>query len=224
MILNRISDGISGPQRLTGLVLVIVNMFPILGVILQDWGIFQLASLYWVECLIIGFFSFAKVIATGCRDREPLKLIIATLCVLAFIIHFGFFCTMYGGLVIELLGERPRFSDVSGLALAEMLGTALRTSGSVITMLCVSHFFSFAWNFLGRREYRERSPAMQMLQPYSRIVLLTIYLIIAGSAITMLGEHFILLVILIGGKTTLDLALHVLSHVKPSETAAAESD
>jgi len=75
--------------------------------------------------------------------------------------------------------------------------------------LAVSHGISFVHNFLMNGEYRRTSPPLLMFQPYGRIVVLHITIIIGGGLMMLLGSPTIGLLILVLLKTGLDLAAHL---------------
>lgn len=91
--------------------------------------------------------------------------------------------------------------------------------------LLVSHLASFFLNYIGRREYLTRSVAGQMFAPYARVVVLHLTIIFGGIVIAFLGQPIGALVILVGLKTVLDLALHLREHdpqARPTRIEAAD--
>ena len=78
-----------------------------------------------------------------------------------------------------------------------------------VAALAISHLWSFVVNYLGRGEYRRTAVPMLMFQPYARIVVLHIAILIGGIIAFMLGSNILVLTILIAGKTLLDLSLHL---------------
>jgi|GEM_PF-5144901 len=53
---------------------------------------------------------------------------------------------------------------------------------------------------------------MEMFRPYGRIVLLHVCIIFGGIVIMFLGSPMMLVVLLMVGKTVVDMAVHVASH------------
>jgi hypothetical protein len=78
--------------------------------------------------------------------------------------------------------------------------------------LVVSHGASFAFNFIGRREYLRVSPSIQMFEPYPRMVVLHVTIILGGFVILRLGQPVLLLALMVVFKTVLDLGLHLRQH------------
>lgn len=119
------------------------------------------------------------------------------------------FCLIHGVFVVVLLsnggiihGNGPNF-DPSQLSFNLLVAAAV---------LAGSHLVSFFTNYVARGEYRRTILPVLMMQPYARIVVLHLAIIFGAFAIVALGNPVFLLVILIVGKTLLDLALHLREH------------
>jgi hypothetical protein len=79
-------------------------------------------------------------------------------------------------------------------------------------VLFLSHGYSFFANFLGRREYLQRTVKKQMSEPYGRIVLMHLVIIFGGALSMALGEATPALVLLIAAKTLVDVRAHRKEH------------
>jgi hypothetical protein len=84
--------------------------------------------------------------------------------------------------------------------------------------LFVSHGVSFAWNYIGRGEYRRTSPVAQMFAPYGRLVVLHLTIVLGAWPVVLLGSPIGLLLVLVVGKTVLDLTFHLREHAKAAAT------
>lgn len=211
MVLDRVTEGLSGPSKISGLVLVVTNMNPIFGVILFDWSVFQVVALYWAENVIIGIMNVPKMIlASG--DDETESSTPSFFVIPFFLVHYGIFCLVHGVFVFALLGDGG-FNPFGGFG--SLLGNVASSTGLAFAFLLLSHLFSLFWNYIGQREYRETTIMVQMIQPYGRIVVLHIAILFGALAVQMLGAPVVLLIILITGKTALDLGFHFFSHSKP---------
>lgn len=78
--------------------------------------------------------------------------------------------------------------------------------------LFISHGISFFVNYLGSGEFKTQTAAAQMFAPYGRLVVLHVTILFGGFAIAFLGAPILLLVILVLGKTLLDLRFHLREH------------
>jgi uncharacterized membrane protein YjjP (DUF1212 family) len=90
--------------------------------------------------------------------------------------------------------------------------------------LAISHGLSFFINFLGKREYAEISPAQQMFQPYSRVLVLHGTTLAGGLLAGYLGAPLVSLIVMVVLKALIDLRAHLKEHralEKPARPANA---
>ena len=78
--------------------------------------------------------------------------------------------------------------------------------------LAISHGVSFWTNYVGRREYRTLSPAEVMAQPYGRLVIMHLTIIVGAFVSIFLGTPLGSLLVLVALKTALDLLFHLRQH------------
>ena len=209
-------------HRASALSLLVANGLPLLGVLLWGWSLFTVVVIYWAENIIIGLINILKLITCGSSEIEredfPYQRGAKFFCVPFFTVHYGIFCLVHGVFVFVLLGgEEGEFAGPLGNWSEKF--ELLRETGSLWAMggLAVSHFFSFVRNYLVGGEYRRVGLTILMIQPYGRIVVLHLAIIFGVFAIILLGSPIWLLVILIVGKTALDLALHLREHQNHSD-------
>lgn len=129
-----------------------------------------------------------------------------------FTFHYGLFCAVHGVFVCVLLGGFAAGGDLdSPLSIAR---DATANAGFLLAALglAASHLVSYFTNFLGRGEYRRTAPPLLMMQPYPRVVVLHVAIVLSGFLMIALGSPIALLVLLVIGKTWLDLALHLREH------------
>jgi hypothetical protein len=81
---------------------------------------------------------------------------------------------------------------------------------------------SFWSNYIGGREYLALSPAAVMMQPYGRLVILHVTIIVGAFVSIFLGTPLGSLLVLIVLKTALDLGLHLRQH-QPAMTSGSAS-
>jgi hypothetical protein len=129
-----------------------------------------------------------------------------------FVVHYGMFCFVHGAFVFVLLGGDSPFNNGAkmhgrpGGFLDNDLSPGLLVAAAA---LAASHLVSFFFNYLGKGEYRRTILPVLMIQPYARIFVLHVAIILGAFAILILGSPIILLVLLVVGKTALDLSLHL---------------
>ena len=78
--------------------------------------------------------------------------------------------------------------------------------------LLVHHVVSYRINSVGEREYERVGPVTLMVEPYRRVVVLHVTIVIGAFAIAMVGAPVGLLVVMVAVKTLLDLRGHWKEH------------
>lgn len=207
---------------LSVIALVVANLVPLVGVVLFRWDAAAIVLLYWTENLVLGFYTILKMaLARVEKPAEHLKKLFA---IPFFCVHFGSFCGGHGAFLIFLfkLGDGfPHSPDWLGpLMLIGLLVSVIarlwesRPPGMEWPVLCLfaSHGVSFVQNYLIGREQARLNMGQLMVQPYARIMLLHVAIIAGGVLVMHFGSPVPLLVVLIGLKIAMDIALHYWSH------------
>jgi hypothetical protein len=212
-----ISQPVTGASKVTsGIFLVAANLIPLAGAVFRGWSILDIVAVYWAENLVIGGFTILRLYTADAKMGWSTGALLARTGFSGFFtFHYGIFCLVHGFFVFNLLDGDNRISSPGDVI-------ALFTGGLFWAMaaLIASHAFSFLRNYIGRGEYRETSLPEQMMAPYPRIVVLHVAILFGAFAIQTAGEPVLLLVILVVGKTLLDLKLHRLSHKRKPEDDA----
>lgn len=204
-------------HRSSALSLLIANAFPLVGVLFWGWSTFAVVVVYWAENVVIGLINVLKMICcnSSANDAEDLPLQHAAkfFFVPFFTVHYGIFCAVHGVFVFALLGGD---GGELGMPLGNWGGrmSMLRETGALwgIVALAGSHLFSFFKNYLWGGEYQRVTLPQLMSSPYGRVVVLHLAILFGAFATVALGSPIWVLVILIVGKTALDLALHLREH------------
>jgi hypothetical protein len=224
--------------KTSALVLIAANALPLFGVLFLGWDTFSIVALYWIENVIIGAINVLKMIScnpdpaaidwsrfskadqlynvelqsklTGSTRtvqlaNQAMKLFMVPF----FIVHYGMFCLVHGVFVFALFGhESFGFGLFGPLSNFRQVFTEQRMWWCIIA-LAASHLCSFFVNFLGHGEYRRTAVPLLMMQPYARIVVLHLAILFGGFVSMAFGSNAGVLMILIIGKTLLDLSLHL---------------
>ena len=75
--------------------------------------------------------------------------------------------------------------------------------------LLASHAISFGWNYVGQGEYRRASLPTLMTQPYGRVVVLHLTVLLGGFLVVALKSPTAGLALLVLLKTGLDVRAHL---------------
>jgi hypothetical protein len=187
--------------------LILFNIIPLIGVLFFGWSLSGIMFLYWFENIIIGFFNvlrMAKSEGTEPRTKsyignKPVTLAQKRFIIFFFIIHFGIFTIGHGVFVFVFFGR-----DLP--ALSNLL--------PAILCLFVSHGISYAYNFIRNKEYKKLAFQDLFFQPYKRIIVMHITIVVGAGIALALGQPTIFLVLLIVLKIIVDILAHKKEHIK----------
>lgn len=198
----------AGPLRVrdlppSALVLIGANLIPLVGVLAFHWTVYSVLLLYWSENVVIGGFNILRMVFA--QPQNVAADVSKVFLVPFFTFHYGMFTLVHGMFVVTLFGPGTRgFSPA-------MLLTAVRQAGIGWGCLAVaaSHAFSFAHNYLASGEYRNAAPYVLMFQPYARVMILHVTILVGGFLAQVMGAPLVTLVVLVGLKTAIDLYAHL---------------
>lgn len=174
-------------------VLIIANLFPILGLIFWHWTVGDIIKYFWLENVAIGLINVFKLALVKPEASHFEKLFLIPF----FIVHFGGF-TFGHAIAIQALFN---IDLTLSLFLLAQLG-----------LLFFSHFVSFIDNFILKKEYLKVTTGQQMMQPYARIVVVHLTIIFGGMLTMIFGTQLSALAVLILVKTAIDLGIHLKEH------------
>lgn len=220
------------PRWPSALMLVAVNAVPVYGVIEWGWSAFSLLLLYWLESVLYMVFVALRALLVHPASLSSwlVKLVaFPFLAALVLLPYLG----MAIGLAAYLFGVlAPDSTDATRHALVSIIlspsrhpnllpmGQAVQTLAGHVDgrvamaagVLAASHLASFIWNFILGREYRRAGFQALMVVPLARIWVPLAVLVPALIYAHHMEWPALLLAALIGAKTAVDLAAHILEH------------
>ena len=192
------------------LALLAANLYPVFGVVFLGWDVFLLLVLFWMENLVIGFYTALKLLLVSRNNASWAAKLSATL---FFCVHYGLFTLVHGVFVFVVFG-----GDIMGESSSEVVSTWQKfvdyQLGWATLALLVSHGVSFFYNYIRAGEYRQSNLNNVMQQPYGRVVILHLTIIFGGFLVALLGSPAVGLVLLIVLKTVMDIRAHLRQHDK----------
>ncbi|WP_396610737.1 DUF6498-containing protein [Haloferax sp. S1W] len=230
------SHSSSSPVALAAL--VAANAVPLVGVVWFDWSLKALLVAYWLESGVIGLLNVPKILAaTGRGDDGPsvsatingrqvdlsppenphhgFHLYPSNIPIAGFFtMHYGIFWAVHGVFVWTF--DAFVGGDIGGVPLLPV--------GLAAGATLVSHGGSFAVNFVGREEYRSVSPGKQMSEPYRRVVVLHLTIILGAFLVAALGTPAAALVVMVLVKTALDVGAHLREHARADDRREKTQD
>jgi len=193
--------------------LIAANIYPVIGVIFLHWQTFPLLLFFWTENLVIGFYTVLKMLTASSDNAKPAAKVAM---IPFFCMHYGLFTLVHGIFVVAIFGTG--FADNSSMDFGSVWQQVIDNGliwGTLILM--VSHGLSFFQNYIGKNEYRQAALQTLMSQPYGRVVILHITIIIGGFLSMMLGSPVAALLFLIVLKVAMDITTHLREHRKYRE-------
>lgn len=179
------------------LVLVLANLVPVIGALYFGWDLSSVLVIYWAESAVIGFYNICKILVIGGISSFFYGIF--------FISHFGAFMAIHFMFLYQIF---IKGMDSSASVSIEEVSLFLVDLWPAILALFVSHGISFIQNFLGRKEYLNRTAKKQMSEPYQRIVFMHLVIIIGAGLSTMLGEKNWVIMMVIAAKVIVDIRAH----------------
>ncbi|HAT03594.1 MAG TPA: hypothetical protein DCS29_02330 [Candidatus Magasanikbacteria bacterium] len=184
--------------------LVASNIVPLIGVLFWDWNVGSILLMYWFENIVIGVYNAVKMAMSPLGKEEPQYVTDTTLkwsLIGFFVLHYGGFCAGHG--VFVYLLYKISYGEIG-------------TWPFIVAALSLfaSHGISFFQNFIEKKEYTHTTVQQLMFEPYKRIVLIHVVILIGGGATFILGEPLFALIVLILLKIGLDIKMHQKEHKK----------
>ncbi len=184
--------------------LVIANAIPLVGVLFLGWTVFPLVLLYWLENAVVGGFNVAKLLFA--QPRQPAYWLGKAFLVPFFLVHFGGFTYVHGVLVVAFFG--PEGTQPFDLLTAVPAAIRANQLGWGLLGLVASHGLSFYWNYLKSGEYERASLNALMSQPYGRVMVLHMTVLLGGWVVILLRSPLFAVVVLVVLKTAADWRGH----------------
>jgi hypothetical protein len=187
--------------------LILFNLIPLAGVLFFGWNLSSIMVLYWFENVIIGFFNILKMSkAEGEKPQtklytgnKPVTVSQKSGTIKFFTIHFGMFTFGHGVFVFLLFGrDLPSFTSLLPASLC----------------LFVSHGVSYVYNYIRSEEYKRVAFQDLFFQPYKRIIIMHITIIIGALLAFKYEQPTFFLILLIFLKIVVDTFSHKKEHTK----------
>jgi len=201
--------------------LLAANLFPLYGVLVLGWDVFLVLLVFWLENVTIGAFNILRMLAAAPRDAATWGK--KVFFVPFFCIHYGGFCAAHGVFVVAYFGGLLR-GDATLRSLDDLAGF-VRANGLywAAFALVLSHGVSFVMNYLRKGEYRNANLDELMMQPYGRVIILHLTILLGGGVAMALHSPVWALVLLIAMKVSIDLSAHLKEREKLGRPKDAEA-
>ncbi len=206
--------------------LVITNLIPLVGVLWLGWDLMLILALYWAENGVVGVINILKILTAEGASSSPSTMrwsvngrpagSLSRLGTAGFFtIHYGLFWVVHGVFVFTFI---PAMTGIAGPGgqpgdpFVGFPGVDVPVFAFGVVGLAISHGVSFWMNYIGRGEYKTLSPADVMTQPYGRLVIMHMTILLGAFVSIFFGTPLGSLLVLVVLKTALDLAFHLRQH------------
>lgn len=192
------------------------NLVPLYGVLFEGWTVFSLVFLYWFENVIVGVCNVIKML-TNANNSAFDSLAGKAFFVPFFSMHYGIFTLVHGLFVFVMFAPvgQGAFGVFAAKSSVVLNGSAFSRIGAELSglwlpilALTVVHVRDLISEYWGRGEYRTTTLSTLMFQPYGRIVVLHLTILIGGGIAAALGQPIAALVILLGLKVAIESVLY----------------
>ena len=189
------------------LFLIAANIVPIIGAWFFHWDPRQIFMVYALETVIIGFFTLVKMgIVTAFRKKDTWynegksMQVSGLFFMFFFLVHYGLFVAIQTGIFVQISGMSKDFKigffDFF-LHWPQYLG---KDAYYMLAGFVISYGFNMLWNFVRPGYYRTVSLSLLMFQPYIRIFIQQLTVII-GSMFLSFGAGKIFIIVFALAKT-----------------------
>ena len=178
------------------------NLPVIVGVAFLGWRIHEVMYLYWLDCFVLGLFTFLRILRCEPErpDEKPLAAVMFLLVYIGLLVFFELFVRDF----FPPPGVDRRHADLKAV-----LTALFSQQGMVLAFLAmvVSHIVAFI-AYLSAGKFRVKEPKDATAQAGTRIAVLMMYLMGAGFANDALHSPTLAVIIFVGVKVFYDLKLY----------------
>jgi hypothetical protein len=201
-------------SRVAAAGLILANAVPLVGVAAFGWDLHSLLVVYWLESGAVGVATVAKIRRAEGDDGQRLpsiqfdgrsidwfvgrgNLLVAGV----FVVHYGLFWFVHGVFVLFFPLFFPDLDPASPAVVAV-----------AAVGLAAYHAVSYRANYIEGGEYERTGPVTLMTQPYRRVFVLHLTVVLGAFGVAGLGAPIGALIVMVLVKTALDLWGHWKEH------------
>lgn len=173
------------------LLILMQNLAALLPVWLGHWSVFALLGLYWFENVATGVVQFEKMRLTERAQPRPEVFKLSQF----FALHYGMFTLLHGIFVLVFFGLLSESAQIGGARLWWL---------SAI-VVAATHYHAFRRDFVQHGEAQRANIDRLMFEPYGRIVVLHLIVLLGGYFALSTDEPRHVLIVLVALKLSVEL-------------------
>lgn len=166
------------------LAVLVINLIPAFFVLFFGWSALVLLLLYWAENVIIGVVNVFKMGVTAVAGGV-FGILSGLLIIPFFVLHYGGFCAGHGLFTVAVAGGA--FQGADPFEQAKLVWADRWDYVIPLAAIAVYHLGDFV-RWCREGEWKGVDVGSQMGNPYGRIIVLHIALIIGAIPVIMLGQ------------------------------------
>ena len=186
--------------------LLIANLLPVVGVWFFNWSPQEVFLVYCLETIIIGGFTLIKMLITGLiikkdewqttggsTTKQPFWFFM-----LFFLLHYGFFVAVQMGMFFAVSGIGDQYGITISNFFSKWASMLTNNAYIMLGVFIVSYGIRLTTDFILTRDYKTSSLGYLMFQPYGRIFVQQVTVILGSMLLSFgAGKIFILIFALI---------------------------
>ena len=185
--------------------LIIANLIPVIGVLFLNWNAKEVFLVYCLETIIIGCFTLLKMLITGLvkkKDdwhnqgsvsKQPFWFFM-----LFFLVHYGLFVAVQMGIFFAVSGIGDQYGVPFFNFFSQWPSMLTNDAYIMLGVFIVSYGFRLTTDFILSGDYKTSSIGYLMFQPYGRIFIQQVTVILGSMFLSFgTGKIFILVFALI---------------------------
>jgi len=186
--------------------LVVANLLPVVGVWFLNWSAQEVFLVYCLETIIIGGFTLVKLLITGLivkKDewqttggtsiKQPFWLFM-----FFFLMHYGFFVAIQMGMFFAVSGLGDHYGITFSNFFSKWPSMLTNDAYIMLGVFIVSYGIRLITDYILTGEYKTSSLGYLMFQPYGRIFVQQVTVILGSMLLSFgAGKIFILIFALI---------------------------
>lgn len=202
--------------------LIIVNLIPLYGVWFEGWNASQVFLVYCLETVIIGIVNVLKMACVTIfvrpkdvwQNGDSTTMQSGWFFIFFFIIHYGFFVFVQTQIFFNVSGLIPNGSFFKNYSkIPELLGD----SGKLLLLIFITYYtLQTAFEFLLSGKYKNISIGRLMFEPYMRIFVQQL-VVILGSIFLSFGAGKVFILVFVVAKICFELFVNFNRFLEISE-------
>jgi len=167
------------------LLMVLSHTPPVLGAMFWDWDISTILLLYWMENVLIGFFTMLKI--SRCQESENYSDAGHENVATHWPMVYGIFMAVHGFGVLLItalsIDDNTMFLTGTIIYLAKQIGWVM----VAFIPLVFEQWYAYRVDFLGEEKYNRGITKDLISRPYSRVAPMHVVIVLGGGAVALAG-------------------------------------